>query len=191
MPAPRKDYPEAVKLYKKGMSLADVASFYNITRQSMHKWFKRRKVKMRGNVRFGPHNVFHRGGVTQDERARAIYRVAVKRGKLINPKICSVCGSNVHVSGHHDDYNKPLDVRWLCHACHYLWHTENVAGPAIDLPPKTPHKKVASMGGKASWAKNQDTNLQQLAAARNKKLCKNTKRTITRLTPKPATGCNA
>jgi hypothetical protein len=49
------------------------------------------------------------------ERARAHSRVAyaLRTGKLVKQP-CEVCGSTENVHAHHDDYSKPLDVRWLC-----------------------------------------------------------------------------
>ena len=35
---------------------------------------------------------------------------------------CEICGATEKVHGHHDDYSKPLDVRWLCEQDHLLWH---------------------------------------------------------------------
>ena len=32
------------------------------------------------------------------------------------------CGSNKNIQGHHPDYDKPLDVIWLCPPCHRLEH---------------------------------------------------------------------
>jgi len=40
---------------------------------------------------------------------------------------CEAC-SNIDVHGHHDDYAKPLEVRWLCPKCHRDWHNENGSG---------------------------------------------------------------
>lgn len=47
---------------------------------------------------------------------RAYTHVYIKRGKLI-PQPCEVCG-NPEVQSHHDDYSKPLQVRWLCRVHH-------------------------------------------------------------------------
>lgn len=49
-------------------------------------------------------------------RARNLVQHAKRRGDLI-PQPCEVCGSE-DVHAHHDDYSKPLEVRWLCSAHH-------------------------------------------------------------------------
>jgi len=51
---------------------------------------------------------------------------AIKSGKLIKES-CEVC-SDAKVEGHHDDYSKPLGVRWLCKKHHIAWHKENGKG---------------------------------------------------------------
>ena len=56
------------------------------------------------------------------EKIRATKRVyeAIRKGKL-QRQPCEVCGS-LHVQAHHDDYDRPLDVRWLCPTHHGLLH---------------------------------------------------------------------
>ena len=58
-------------------------------------------------------------------KAQQQVRNAVKRGDLIKPKECEECNNQGDVIGHHDDYNKPLNVRWICKPCHGLWHMKN------------------------------------------------------------------
>lgn len=52
--------------------------------------------------------------------ARALLAEAIKAGKKFREP-CEKCGKTP-AEGHHDDYNKPLDVRWLCHDCHVAEH---------------------------------------------------------------------
>lgn len=57
--------------------------------------------------------------------ARWMVYYAVKYGTLKKPAACSSCGrgSSGHgLQAHHTDYSKPLEVRWLCTACHGKTH---------------------------------------------------------------------
>lgn len=47
---------------------------------------------------------------------------AIRRGLLIRPATCSTCGKQCKPEAHHDDYSKPLVVRWLCRSCHCRHH---------------------------------------------------------------------
>ena len=57
---------------------------------------------------------------------KALHR-AVKSGVILRPSICSECGKEGKIHAHHDNYNYPLVVRWLCDRCHKDWHIENEA----------------------------------------------------------------
>lgn len=53
----------------------------------------------------------------------------LRDGTLKKPQHCECCGeSKKRINGHHDDYTKPLEVRWLCCLCHAKWHKENGEG---------------------------------------------------------------
>lgn len=43
---------------------------------------------------------------------------AIARGDLVRPSACSSCRRERRVQGHHADYDKPLEVIWLCSECH-------------------------------------------------------------------------
>ena len=50
---------------------------------------------------------------------------ALESGKL-TPKPCEICNkASIYSEMHHHDYNKPLEIIWLCHDCHTLVHVEN------------------------------------------------------------------
>lgn len=60
------------------------------------------------------------------EKAKAhnAVKYAVRVGKLTRGK-CEVCGAE-GAQAHHDDYSKPLDVRWLCMIHHKEHHRQLV-----------------------------------------------------------------
>lgn len=55
-------------------------------------------------------------------KARKKVRTAIRNGSIKRPDICSRCGKKSKVEAHHKDYDKPLDVEWLCRQCHVNEH---------------------------------------------------------------------
>lgn len=58
-------------------------------------------------------------------QAHAMVDNAVRNGRLHKPSECECCKDRTALHGHHCDYNKPLDVMWLCGPCHKQWHRNN------------------------------------------------------------------
>lgn len=52
----------------------------------------------------------------EKRKAHVIVGHAIRSGKLVKLP-CEACGSE-RSEAHHHDYSKPLDVVWLCRACH-------------------------------------------------------------------------
>lgn len=65
-------------------------------------------------------------------RANLFVATAKRDGALVE-EACELCGGSRNVVAHHDDYAKPLEVRWLCRSHHGEWHRDNVAANR-DLP---------------------------------------------------------
>lgn len=58
----------------------------------------------------------------QKKLAKNITSNAIRDGKLIKQP-CEIC-SEVKVQAHHDDYSKPLEIRWLCVKHHNEYHKQ-------------------------------------------------------------------
>lgn len=63
--------------------------------------------------------------ITESEKvkARTMVNHAIRAGRLTRGP-CDTCGETKGTHGHHDDYSKPLDVRWLCEPCHTAHHAK-------------------------------------------------------------------
>lgn len=55
-------------------------------------------------------------------KAHNMVNNAKRDGKLFGEP-CQCGKESEHA--HHDDYLKPLNVRWMCSACHSQWHRDN------------------------------------------------------------------
>lgn len=58
-------------------------------------------------------------------KARSLLNSAVRHGKIRRPMRCEKCGAVGMVYAHHENYDKPLDVEWLCADCHGGRHRRN------------------------------------------------------------------
>lgn len=62
--------------------------------------------------------------------AHSKVQTAINSGKLTRPDSCSKCGKapkrgkdgRATVQAHHEDYDHPLDVTWVCASCHGKEH---------------------------------------------------------------------
>ena len=65
------------------------------------------------------------------QRARTALKDAIKRGEVVKPSQCAACGAKAsgrYLQAHHDNYDAPLDVTWLCATCHKKRHMNERAG---------------------------------------------------------------
>jgi hypothetical protein len=63
-------------------------------------------------------------------RKKRLAKLAVKhalRDGLMARKPCELCGK-APAHAHHDDYDEPLTVRWLCVVHHKAWHLKHGEG---------------------------------------------------------------
>lgn len=81
--------------------------------------------RLRGNRQSAEYLRGYRARFPKKYKAHCKVGYMVKSGKLTNPGSCESCGSTMYVQAHHDDYDKPEVVRWLCSICHRRWHSDN------------------------------------------------------------------
>ncbi len=79
------------------------------------------------------------------EKARAHWAVAnaIRSGTIVRPALCGCCGRDCKPEAHHADYSKPLDVVWMCHACHIRQEHSSVVNGAEQKATKPKRTKKA------------------------------------------------
>jgi len=148
MPAEKRiDLKVAERLFTAGQTVKQMAEFFGVSRQAVYssltnaglytpkscrpqsprKWIDLEARAAADEEQLERHREAER--VKGDARRKTAKAIA--SGKLI-PQPCEVCGESPRLANgqfgihaHHDDYRKPLDVRWLCFRHHRQWHKEH------------------------------------------------------------------
>jgi hypothetical protein len=100
-------------LYEKGLSYRDIGFKFNISRQRVHQiltdynWSKKHPKECK------------------------VHRLLIQAVRIgvVKKAPCAICGKSQPVVAHHEDYNKPLEVIWLCQEHHGKLH-----GGTVELP---------------------------------------------------------
>lgn len=80
--------------------------------------------RARGNRQGYEYTKQFRSQYPNKARAHRLLNYYVRAGR-IEKQPCEACGTVERVVAHHDDYAKPLEVRWLCQAHHCQWHAKH------------------------------------------------------------------
>jgi hypothetical protein len=109
-------------------------------------------------------------------KARECVAAAIKRGDLVRQP-CEVCGIE-KTHAHHDDYDKPVDVRWLCSSHHHEAHGKTAGGghrwkrpDGYNPPPVVISRKPGTMVliDDLNYAKSEPYNPPKIVLYRQKK----------------------
>jgi hypothetical protein len=75
----------------------------------------------------------------EKKRAWLMAQEAIKVGRLVKGP-CEFCGTRRRIVAHHDDYSKPLKVRWMCVRCHTFYHIKKAKSEGKTWPAREQSK---------------------------------------------------
>lgn len=81
----------------------------------------------------------------------------LNRGKIKKPEKCECCGIASAQEMHHENYNKPLEITWLCKKCHREIHKQQKGqfiGPIIKIDQSISARRKGfynPIGMKSGW----------------------------------------
>lgn len=122
--------PNCLELHTRGRPLCGPCEYQRRKAREFRWSFERRERKKRRQRRQNL-EYWHRTGKFNDRRSRSVKAymrtlvwAAIRDGVLKRPRFCLLKSSRCsgRIEAHHSDYNKPLEVLWLCREHHLAWH---------------------------------------------------------------------
>ena len=103
-------------------------------------------------------------------RASAAVLDALHSGQLVRQP-CSICGATIGVEAHHEDYDAPLAITWLCGKHHRKLHNERrpkrekAPRPKKERNQKAPPGRYGFLHSVRIWDARKEARLTQASAA--------------------------
>lgn len=127
------------EFYKSAFTRDGVES-YCISCKSVYNKERREGKKLLSFKQVAPHQKFWLQENKLKKIAHQKVAYAIQKGELVRQP-CEKCGTTENVVAHHEDYNKPLEVVWLCKFHHKERHAEldREDKPKSDMVNHPPH----------------------------------------------------
>lgn len=114
---------QLLDMVRMGLPPREIAGFFEITRSYVYLLAKKEGISF-------PKTPLSPEQNRKKAAANKLVSSAISKG-ILQPLPCEVCGISGRENGrniveaHHDDYEQPLIVRWLCKQHHSDWHRTN------------------------------------------------------------------
>lgn len=95
-------------------------AFYQKEKNKLRR--KSRRYGKRFPAKIKAHNDLYRQTHKVEKASHNLVNNAIRAGRL-NRRPCEICGSVELIHAHHEDYNEPLVIRWLCASHHKQLHS--------------------------------------------------------------------
>jgi protein-arginine kinase activator protein McsA len=102
-------------------------------RAARKKYFARFNSTPEGKEKIALRRKSYRAKYPDKYRATNAVNNALRDGKIERPDACQLCGNDAHLHAHHHDYDKPLEIVWVCARCH-MRHHHALEDHAIEIP---------------------------------------------------------
>jgi hypothetical protein len=116
---------EVIYARAKELRLADLDARRAAHRIVSRKYRERHRERLAEERRARDISPEHKARYARAHNARNILKYHVDHGKIIKPDVCQACGGPGPIEGAHSDYDRPLDVLWLCLPCHRQWDAQS------------------------------------------------------------------
>ena len=115
------------KAYRDSNRDATRARFLDYRTKNLdHELARQREYRVLNRDKFRARKLKYAAECPEKEHAVSMVHNAIVKGTLVRQP-CEECGCEP-AQGHHDDYSKPLEVRWLCRTHHARLHRGRLAG---------------------------------------------------------------
>lgn len=111
-----KNWRRAYKERNKEKIKKQLSEYYELNKEHLIKkakeWRAKNKEKVKKSIKK------HKKKYPIKQISRQFLSVALKQKIIERPNNCEKCMKECKPDAHHEDYLKPLDVKWLCKVCH-------------------------------------------------------------------------